>query len=176
MKQIVWTSLCLVLCFSSLNGQSLSKVSNVAGMVVDQASNESFPFVLLDLMDSSGVIDTHATDLDGRFAFCFCDKRLISGRTTLRARGPGYHSAIYTLVAGGDTAMIIPLARDTAISPPSCKDWEAFLRADPRMQCGTEWYEHMRSTNPVMRHCDGTTKRFNDLDVPETRWCEWDRL
>ncbi len=157
-------------------GQAGGKVLQIEGVVVDRTSQQPIPFVVVDLLDSSGRSVTGSTDFDGRFLFCRCSPPFGSHKASLRVHFLGYETKVVGVPEVADVSLRVELtSTDTTLSYDK-EALEVYRREHLPIFCGTEWLQRMEDRNPRMRHCDGTIKLFKQIPEGPERWCAWQEL
>ena len=90
----------------------------------------------------------------------------------------GYSTITVPLPQASDTTLIVAITqKDTSVvyDLDMIRSW-AREQTPFSFFCGTEWFARMEAENPDFRHCDGTVKRFNEINEADRRWCEWDEV
>lgn len=141
----------------------LGEIIEIKGYVLNNNnSNDSLPFILVELINNDEKVKAAFTDFDGKFKFNICSKKLKNKNVLLRFSGVGFFEKGLSFEVLKDTTltMYIDQNKEDTITLDKINDFRLSFFSN---ECGTYIFQKNYKKNEYYRHCDGRIMKFREL-------------
>lgn len=144
-------------------------------LVLDQNSNDSIPFSIVEIIKNDEVIYSSISDFNGAVKFNICSNQLQYDTISFRILGVGYFPKTIEPKIQTDTSLIFLVVQNPKDSITKEKIRE-FTSSYSSGECGTYELEKAYKENNLYRHCDGRVMSFTEIMEVEGNTNEWEMI